>query len=177
MVATSDSGRAPGSLAGARTFSCSDCGYAITLLEGDDVPDCPSCGGNGFEPASIFSQETTHMARAGITEAPLWLDGVRESVAGKGPHVAWESDDSVEVAPLDEGFTRVGRSIQADIHLAGPTVSRRHALLHREGDCITVVDDHSLNGVFVDGEQVDWRQLEDGSQIELGGFQLHFISA
>src|ERR1051326_5882390 len=123
MVAASDSGRAPGSLAGARTFSCSDCGYAITLLEGDDVPDCPSCGGNDFEPASIFSQETTHMARAGVTEAPLWLaggrlwvGGVRESVVGKGPHVAWESDDGVEVAPLDEGFTRVGRSIQADIH-------------------------------------------------------------
>jgi pSer/pThr/pTyr-binding forkhead associated (FHA) protein len=109
--------------------------------------------------------------------APVWLEEVRSSVRGQGPHLAWKTDDDVHVAPVADGFTRVGRSMMADVHLAGPTVSRRHALVHREDELVTVIDDHSLNGVFVNGEPVDWRQLEDGNELELGGFHLHFISA
>ena len=178
MAAGSRTGSEPGSLAGGRTFHCDECRFAITLLPQDDVPECPHCGSTSFSPASMFSEEdTSGMVGASPEVAPAWFARVRSAVAGQGPHLAWEDDEEVHVVPVAEGFTRVGRSMMADIHLAGPTVSRRHALVHREGDCVTVIDDHSLNGVFVDGEAVDWRQLEDGNELELGGFHLHFISA
>lgn len=175
MAAGARISREPGSLAGARTFHCVDCGYAITLLRQDEVPDCPRCGGTSFAPASMFSEDTSQVSRTVAEQHPAWLEDVRQTLSGKGPHLAYDSGESLEVVPVAEGFTRVGRSIQADLHLAGPTVSRRHALIHREGDEVTVLDDHSLNGVFVDGEQVDWQRLADGSELELGGFHLHFI--
>jgi pSer/pThr/pTyr-binding forkhead associated (FHA) protein len=124
----------------------------------------------------MFSDDTSGFPGPSPETAPAWLADVRASVAGDGPHLAWEGEDGVQVAPIAEGFTRVGRSMMADILLPGPTVSRRHALVHREGDAVTVIDDHSLNGVFLDGDPVDWAPLEDGNELELGGFHLHFIA-
>ena len=169
-------GSEPGSLAGGRTFHCDQCHFAITLLEQDDVPTCPSCGAHSFSPASMFTEDTSGLSGPSPELTPDWLDDVRASVSGRGPHLAWECEDSVEIVPVSPGFTRVGRSMMADIHLPGPTVSRRHALVHRDGALVTVIDDHSLNGVFVDGEPVDWARLEDGNELELGGFHLHFIA-
>ncbi len=40
-----------------------------------------------------------------------------------------------------------------------PTVSRRHALVVRQPDGVRVLDDRSLNGVFVNGERVEGRLL------------------
>jgi pSer/pThr/pTyr-binding forkhead associated (FHA) protein len=39
-----------------------------------------------------------------------------------------------------------------------------------------ILDDRSLNGVFLNGERVDWHELEDGDEIAVGRFRLYFIS-
>ena len=52
-------------------------------------------------------------------------------------------------------------------------MSRRHALVHREGRAVRVLDDRSLNGVWVNGERVDWRELEDGDELTIGRFRLY----
>ena len=56
-----------------------------------------------------------------------------------------------------------------------PTVSRRHALIVRQADGMRVLDDRSLNGVFVNGERVEWRTLEDGDEIVVGRYHLHVV--
>ena len=38
-----------------------------------------------------------------------------------------------------------------------------------------VLDDRSLNGVFVNGERVEWRMLADGDEIVVGRYRLHFM--
>ena len=38
-----------------------------------------------------------------------------------------------------------------------------------------VLDDRSLNGVFVNGERVEWRVLADGDEIVVGRYRLHFL--
>ena len=43
-------------------------------------------------------------------------------------------------------------------------------------DAVRILDDRSLNGVFVNGARVDMRELEDGDQVAIGRFNLHFIS-
>jgi pSer/pThr/pTyr-binding forkhead associated (FHA) protein len=58
-----------------------------------------------------------------------------------------------------------------------PTVSRRHALIVRQADGVRVLDDRSLNGVFVNGERVEWRVLTDGDEIVVGRYRLHFLEA
>jgi pSer/pThr/pTyr-binding forkhead associated (FHA) protein len=38
-----------------------------------------------------------------------------------------------------------------------------------------VLDDRSLNGVFVNGERVEWSTLADGDEIVIGRHHLHFV--
>ena len=75
---------------------------------------------------------------------------------------------------LEEGTIRIGRSPAADITLEDPSVSRRHAILLREGDSVRILDDRSLNGVFVNGERVTTRVLADGDVLTVGRNEILF---
>ncbi|MDP9347026.1 MAG: FHA domain-containing protein, partial [Actinomycetota bacterium] len=66
-------------------------------------------------------------------------------------------------------------SLAADVRFDDPTVSRRHALIVRQPDGVRVLDDRSLNGVFVNGERVEWRVLRDTDEIVVGRYRLHFL--
>ncbi len=57
-----------------------------------------------------------------------------------------------------------------------PTVSRRHALIVRQPDGVRLLDDRSLNGVFVNGTRVDGRTLSDGDEIIVGRYRLMFLT-
>ena len=82
----------------------------------------------------------------------------------------------MRIASLQEGWTRLGRSLSAHVRFDDPTVSRRHALIHREGESVRILDDRSLNGLYVNGERVDWHELVDGDHITVGRFDIHFIA-
>jgi predicted RNA-binding Zn-ribbon protein involved in translation (DUF1610 family) len=165
-----------GTLAGAGCFRCDSCGYAVALQELDEVPACPHCGGADFRRSSMFGE----LARAepvGDTQpTPDWLADARQALVVAGDYIAYEDDERVRVIALQEGWTRIGRSLTARIRFDDPTVSRRHALVHRSDEGTRILDDRSLNGVFVNGAHVDMRALEDGDQVSIGRFQLHYIS-
>ena len=40
-----------------------------------------------------------------------------------------------------------------------------------------MLDDRSLNGVFVNGEEVEWGKLEDGDELRIGRYQLFALEA
>ena len=40
-----------------------------------------------------------------------------------------------------------------------------------------MLDDRSLNGVFVNGEEVEWGKLEDGDELRIGRYQLFVLEA
>ena len=111
-----------------------------------------------------------------VLEEPDWLDEAREALVTPGGYLAYEEDERVRVVMLQEGWTRVGRSLSAHVRFDDPTVSRRHALVNYQEDAVRILDDRSLNGVFVNGARVDMRELEDGDQVAIGRFNLHFIS-
>ena len=76
---------------------------------------------------------------------------------------------------LHSEWTRIGRSLAADVRFDDPTVSRRHALIVRGPDGVRVLDDRSLNGVFVNGERVEWSTLQDGDEMLVGRYRLRFV--
>ena len=80
--------------------------------------------------------------------------------------------------PIVSGWSKIGRSSGADVLLDDPTVSRRHALvvLTDEGE-LRALDDRSLNGLFVNGERVEWAPLSDGDELEIGRYRLYVIDA
>lgn len=167
-----------GTLAGAGSFCCESCGYAVALHELDEIPVCPVCHGGPFKRASLFGRGAAlGPSRAPEVESPEWLPEVRETLPASGHFLAWDDDSGPQVRPIEGEWTRVGRSLAADIRFDDPTVSRRHALVLREGEGVRVLDDRSLNGVFVDGERVESHDLSDGDEVAVGRFRLYYMRA
>jgi hypothetical protein len=54
-------------------------------------------------------------------------------------------------------------------------VSRRHALFVRVGDTYEVRDLDSINGVFVNGERIESRELSPGDVVTIESFELTFL--
>jgi predicted nucleic acid-binding Zn-ribbon protein len=170
-----------GTLAGAGSFRCERCGYVLTLAPSDALSDCPGCGGRSFARASLFSvgrlgRETGASAPEATEGGSSWLAATRETIEQPGEYLLYEEDGESTVVPLTREWTRVGRSLAADVRFDDPTVSRRHALFVRQPDGVRALDDRSLNGVFVNGERVEWRMLEDGDEIVIGRYRLRFVS-
>ena len=103
------------------------------------------------------------------------LRRARAEIDEAGQYLAYEEGDALRVVSLAREWTRIGRSLAADIRFDDPTVSRRHALIVRQHDGVRVLDDRSLNGVFVNGERVEWQVLRDGDEILVGRYRLHFL--
>lgn len=164
-----------GTLAGAGSFRCESCGFALALHGLDKLPTCPECGGDRFRRAHLFEppEPVEHHETHGT---PGWLQDARDEIADDGEYLAFSDGEDTRVVPLAEGWTRIGRSLSADIRFDDPTVSRRHALVYREGSGGTrILDDRSLNGLFRNGERVELQELEDGDRIAVGRFTLYFL--
>jgi predicted nucleic acid-binding Zn-ribbon protein len=169
-----------GTLAGMGSFRCDACGYVVTLAAADTLPDCPGCGGRAFQRASLFGE--TGESRFSRMPPPRtaaeradWLARARAQAQAPGEYLALDEDGEIRLVPVTREWTRIGRSLAADLRFDDPTVSRRHALLVRQADGVRVLDDRSLNGVFVNGERVDWRVVTDGDEIIVGRYRLAFL--
>lgn len=110
---------------------------------------------------------------------PDWLEEARANLPKAGRYLAYRNGEGeIQLFPLETGWTRIGRSIAADVRLDDPSVSRRHALLVSEpGRSLRVLDDRSLNGVFINGELSEWGKLEDGGELTIGRFHLFALDA
>jgi pSer/pThr/pTyr-binding forkhead associated (FHA) protein len=70
---------------------------------------------------------------------------------------------------------RIGRSPAGDVVLDDSSVSRRHALIALRRGRSVLLDDRSLNGIWVNGERVHERALEDGDEIVFGRIAARFV--
>jgi predicted RNA-binding Zn-ribbon protein involved in translation (DUF1610 family) len=164
-----------GTLAGAGSFRCDACGFPVALQELDQVPACPNCGGRRFRRSSMFEQRKRERDVA-LDGPPPWLDDAREALVENGDYLAFEDNDRVRIVPLQDGWTRIGRSLSAHVRFDDPTVSRRHALVYRDDRGARILDDRSLNGVFKNGERVELAELADGDELAIGRFRIYFVS-
>lgn len=167
-----------GTMAGTGSFRCEECGYVVTLAAADALPECPSCASRNFARASLFSgPRFSRGAAPEITpeDREAWVAGARDTLDAPGQYLVFDRDGDVQAVALEREWTRVGRSLAADVRFDDPTVSRRHALIVRQADGVRVLDDRSLNGVFVNGERVEWRALADGDEIVVGRYRLTFL--
>jgi DNA-directed RNA polymerase subunit RPC12/RpoP len=175
---------AAGSMPGEGTYFCLVCGTQLSLHETDELPDCSSCGSSRFRRDSIFSslQEhgspTVEFALASEQEPPGWLDEAREELAEAGYHLAMRERGEVVTFHLESGWRRIGRCSTAEVCLDDPSVSRRHAMVAIESDKPPrVLDDRSLNGILVNGRQVDFAELQPGDELTIGRYRLYLLQA
>jgi pSer/pThr/pTyr-binding forkhead associated (FHA) protein len=107
---------------------------------------------------------------------PSWVTEARENLTVPGKYLAFEDSGRNSVVPVQREWTRIGRSLAADVRFDDATVSRRHALVAiGEEDGVRVLDDRSLNGIFVNGRRVEWSPLADGDEITVGRHTLHYV--
>jgi pSer/pThr/pTyr-binding forkhead associated (FHA) protein len=142
--------------------TCESCGAVLEA----DAPVCPACG----EPVH---EKTASFPPVGVAAEPLSA-GTPDAdgpvlVVRKGPEVG-------ERFYLDRARLSVGRDPASDIFLNDITVSRAHAVLEVAPHEVSVSDAGSLNGVYVNGVSVDRAVLRDGDQLQIGRFQMVFLS-
>lgn len=173
----------PGTFVGAGSFRCAGCGYMLTLTGLDSLTACPSCGGEAFARASLFNTERIDPGATGAQaaapaagESNAQMARARRRIELPGDYLCYEEGGEMRMLALAREWTRIGRSLAADVRFDDPTVSRRHALIVRNPDGVRVLDDRSLNGVFVNGERVEGRVLADGDEIVVGRYRLRFFS-
>jgi pSer/pThr/pTyr-binding forkhead associated (FHA) protein len=138
-----------------------------------------------------FRADTSSMTLAPpISDAPTQVTHSRPRVSDRarrnaaltaeqlapGRYLAIEDGGEVVVLPVGEGSLRLGRGIGADVVLEDRSVSRRRAVVTcRQGE-VVLLDDRSLNGVWVNGDRVGQATLRDGDAIALGDVQMRFLA-
>lgn len=88
-----------------------------------------------------------------------------------------------EVATFTVGEGRpariIGRSGDAQISLADPEVSRRHASLQAAGGILYLTDLHSRNGTYLNGRRLrdEGIEVKAGDHIDVGNTRIEVIAA
>jgi pSer/pThr/pTyr-binding forkhead associated (FHA) protein len=110
-------------------------------------------------------------------ERPAWLAEARAGLAAPGRYLAYQEGERHVVYPIAREWTRIGRSLAADLRFDDATVSRRHALVVSRPEGARVLDDRSLNGIYVNGSRVEWSELADGDAVTIGRHTIYYVDA
>jgi Protein of unknown function (DUF3662)/FHA domain len=128
--------------------------------------------GTADEPAGEAEHGATMVYKPGagglpVTEAasPIEL-GIEREVAV----LSWDG----ERHELGQRRVVLGRSKDADLQVADPNTSRRHAEVRQEGATYWLIDLDSTNGVEVKGKRVKRLKLEDGTRFTIGSTEITF---
>lgn len=89
-----------------------------------------------------------------------------------------DNGDVVQEFPLDKPEMTIGRAQSSDILLSKDKLtSRRHATIQYENGQYIIRDEHSANGTFVNGQQIEEmvpHTLQDGDHVGIGEHELIF---
>jgi phosphoserine phosphatase RsbU/P len=86
----------------------------------------------------------------------------------QSPTLNYADADGEHSCVLDRESTSIGRSADQDLVLHDPRVSRKHAVIVREGDVYAIVDQGSTHGSYVNGERINRADLKDGDALHMG---------
>jgi pSer/pThr/pTyr-binding forkhead associated (FHA) protein len=149
---------------------CTNCGHPNR----DDARFCAECGHPLQEDVTVTlppveAEEEVH------DEFPFPHD---ELEAGQALLLVKRGPNAGSTFLLDQDATTVGRSTEGDVFLDDVTVSRKHAIFERRtGGAWFVRDVGSLNGTYVNSEQVDETKLASGDEVQIGRFKVTFFAA
>ena len=79
------------------------------------------------------------------------------------------------VISMAEGPVLIGRQAGATLKIGNASVSRRHAIIERDGDRFVIADLGSRNGTFVNDVPVRRRELQHGDRVRIGDSQFFFL--
>lgn len=153
-------------------MDCPRCGVALP----PEAQFCPTCGTPiDGDAGSARADSTTAALELGALDPIHDASGIGSLPAGTALLVVVRGPGAGSRYLLDRDGTTIGRHPGAHVFLDDVTVSRRHALVRREGDGFVVEDLGSLNGTYVAGSRVEQHRLETGDELQVGRFKLLFL--
>jgi hypothetical protein len=136
-------------------------GIATRMAQGPGEP------ADDAEPNATMVYKPSAAPAPQATEAASPVDlGIQREVAV----LSWNG----ERHEISKRRVVLGRSKDADLQVADPNASRRHAELRQEGATYWLVDLDSTNGVEVRGKRVKRLKLEDGTRFTIGSTEISF---
>jgi pSer/pThr/pTyr-binding forkhead associated (FHA) protein len=149
---------------------CTRCGHPNR----DDARFCSECG-HPLQGEATLSLPSIEAEEEGHDEFPFPRD---ELDPGQALLLVKRGPNAGSTFLLDADSTSAGRSTEGDVFLDDITVSRKHAVFERRTDGSWYVRDvGSLNGTYVNGEQVEETRLATGDEVQIGKFKLTFFAA
>jgi pSer/pThr/pTyr-binding forkhead associated (FHA) protein len=76
--------------------------------------------------------------------------------------------------PIATPGATIGREEDNMIQLPHEKVSKHHAAILQAREGWVIKDLHSTNGVFVNDQRVQRRQLKDGDRVKIGPYEFYF---
>ncbi|MBI3965263.1 MAG: cyclic nucleotide-binding domain-containing protein [Chloroflexi bacterium] len=126
----------------------------------------------------VGESETTEQDLARHLQARIMglqqIAGRQQVPAALAPRLIRANGEEILV---DQDIEIVGRSSENSIRIVDSTVSRRHAIIEREGETYWLEDLGAANGTFVNGQKVDRHALSDGDVVQFGEARLTFRRA
>ncbi len=113
---------------------------------------------------TLFTSITSRSARDSLS---MFADSAPEPLGDGVARLEFESGE-MHALPEDAHHVLIGRSADADIVLAHPSVSRRHARIGREAGAYFVTDLGSTVGTMVGGERVTTAALTHDTSVSFG---------
>ncbi len=147
---------------------CPECGYQNP----ESANFCARCG------AALVKEQATDTTQT-FSAADLEDTGVGLDEMGlEGPALIVRAGGgrAGEIFRPAGERTLIGRSPECDVFLDDVTVSRKHAVLVREGDVYRIEDQGSLNGTFVNRRRIDSAPIESGDELQIGKYRLTFLA-
>lgn len=148
---------------------CTRCGHRNS----DDARYCAECGTALHDDPTVTLSATEPDDEG--HEFPFPHD---ELAAGQALVLVKRGPNAGSTFLMHDDLTTVGRAADASVFLDDVTVSRAHAVFERRSGIEWFVRDAgSLNGTYVNGEQVEETKLASGDEVQVGRFKLVFFSA
>jgi hypothetical protein len=142
----------------ADTRFCADCGAALISESPEDT-------------TIIYAPHEIEIERKD-DKVVLSIDELRDDVPVlmilNGPNKG-------EAYRLEGTDVLLGRHPEADIFLSDITVSREHARIVREEDAYVLYDNGSLNGTYLNRQEIDRAVLNDQDEIQVGKFKMMYL--
>jgi len=89
-------------------------------------------------------------------------------VINRQPYLVFFIKDEMRRYEIREKTTRIGRSSSSDIVIDDDRISWLHCTIHYNNGIITVEDQGSTNGTFIDGEKIQREEITTRSNLQLG---------
>jgi len=94
-----------------------------------------------------------------------------------GPRlVCTTASGSSKIYPLNKSKLVIGRSVEADLNLLDPLVSRKHCIIEMRDNAFIVRNVSTTNPLLLNDQAVAEKRLYAGDQLKIGSAALAFIS-